>query len=183
MTMPGRPQVIAVALLCLLLIACGLSVSLALATRIDAATELADRQDVLARLEARLRSGAANHGDGRPATAPAEAFLDAATSGLAAAELQAYVARLADRHAVLVSFGTQAQAGEDAADSVRIEASLDVDLSALQVLLHQLETGTPYVFVESLTVRPASATATGGAASAPLRVTLGVRALWHRRAA
>jgi hypothetical protein len=95
--------------------------------------------------------------------------------------LQAYVVRLADRHAVLVSFGTQASGGEDAADAVRIEASLDVGLSALQVLLHQLEAGTPYVFVDSLTVRPASPIANGGAET--LRVTLGLRALWHRRAA
>ena len=93
------------------------------------------------------------------------------------------MARLADRHAVLVSFGTQAQAGEDAADAVRIEASLDIGLSALQVLLYQLETGTPYVFVESLTVRPVTAAATGGAENGPLRVTLGLRALWRRRAA
>ena len=93
------------------------------------------------------------------------------------------MARLAGQHAVLVSFVTQSQAGDDAADSVRIEASLEVALGPLQNLLYQLETGTPYVFVESMTVRPVTAAVTGSAENAPLRVTLGLRALWRRRAA
>ncbi|HEY6256121.1 MAG TPA: type II secretion system protein GspM [Xanthobacteraceae bacterium] len=183
MRMLNRPQVIAVAALGLVLVACALSVALTLELRFDAVQELSDRQDVLARLETRARARSEARGPGRTAAAPAQAFLDAPTAGLAGAELQAYVARLADQHAVLVSFGTQASAGEDAADAVRIEASLEVGLAALQVLLHQLETGTPYVFVESMTVRPVTATATGGAENAPLRVTLGLRALWRRRTA
>jgi len=183
MRMPDRSQVTALAVLVVLLLACAGSVALSLAMRSGAAEELAERQDALSRLEARVHARAEAHGAAGPAVAPDEAFLAAPTAGLAGADLQAYVARLADRHAVLVSFGTQAQAGEDAADAVRIEASLDIGLSALQVLLYQLETGTPYVFVESLTVRPVTAAATGGAENGPLRVTLGLRALWRRRAA
>ena len=91
------------------------------------------------------------------------------------------MARLADQHAALVSFGMQASAGEEVADAVRIEASLDISLRALQVLLYQLESGTPYVFVESMTVRPSASA--GAVANAPLRVTLGLRALWRRSAA
>jgi general secretion pathway protein M len=176
-----RTQIIAVAALGLLIVTCGLSVALTLAMRLDAGQELADRQDVLARLEARAQSRPQARGVGGFATAPAQAFLDAATSGLASAELQAHVARLADQHAVLVSFGTQPAAGDEA-DVVRAEASLDITLGDLQVLLYQLESGTPYVFVDSMTVRSATTTA-GGAESARLRVTLGLRALWRRRAA
>ena len=175
-----REQVIAVGALGLLVAACVLAVAFTLELRLDAGQELADRQDVLARLEARAQSRPNAHDAGRPATAPAQAFLDAPTAGLAGAELQAYVARLADQHAVLVSFGTQPAAGDEA-DVVRVEASLDVDLNDLQILLYQLESGTPYVFVDSLTVR--AAMAGGGVESARLRVTLGLRALWRRRAA
>lgn len=179
----NRTQVTALAVLCLLLIACAGSIALALEMRSGAVDELADRQDVLARLETRVHARSEARGTGRSAVAPDEAFLAAPTAGLAGAELEAYVARLADQHAVLVSFGTQAQAPEDGADAVRIEASLEVGLGALQVLLYQLETGTPYVFVDSISVRPVTASATGGAENAPLRVTLGLRALRRRRAA
>jgi general secretion pathway protein M len=183
MRMFEREQTMAVAALCVLLSACVSSVVLTLAVRADAVQELSDRQDVLSRLEARARSGSQTHGETRVAAAPARAFLDASTPGLAGAELQAYIARLADRHAALVSFGTQVSAGEDTADVVRIEASLDISLPALQVLLYQLESGTPYVFVESMTVRPATSAGAGGAENVPLRVTLGLRALWRRSAA
>jgi len=181
--MLNREQKMAVAALCVLLVACVSSVVLTLAVRADAVQELSDREDVLSRLEARAGSRSQAHGGSRVAAAPARAFLDASTPGLAGAELQAYIARLADQHAALVSFGTQASAGEEAADVVRIEASLDISLRALQVLLYQLESGTPYVFVESMTVRPSASAGTGGAENAPLRVTLGLRALWRRSAA
>jgi general secretion pathway protein M len=177
-----REQVIAIAALCLLLIACGSSVAVSLALRAAAAEELSDRQDVLSGLEARARSKTQPHGQTRAGAAPAAAFLDAPTPGLAGADLQAYIARLADQHAALVSFGTQAATGEDAAGAVRVDASLDISLGALQVLLYQLESGTPYVFVDSMTVRATTGVAAGGA-NAPLRVTLGLRALWRRRAA
>jgi hypothetical protein len=179
----NRTQAMAVAVLGLLLVACAASVVVSLDMRFAAADELSDRQDALARMEARARARTEAHGASQAATAPAQAFLDAPTAGLAGADLQAYVARLADRHAVLVSFVTQAQAGEEAADAIRIEASLEIALGPLQDLLYQLETGTPYVFVESMTVRPITAAVTGSAENTPLRVTLGLRALWRRRAA
>ena len=183
MRMLEREQTMAVAALCVLLAACVSSVVLTLALRADAVQELSDRQEMLTRLEARAGARSQTPGETGVAAAPARAFLDASTPGLAGAELQAYIARLADRHAALVSFGTQASAGEDTADAVRIEASLDISLSALQVLLYQLESGTPYVFVESMTVRPAVSAGAGGLENAPLRVTLGLRALWRRSAA
>jgi hypothetical protein len=178
----GREQMMAIAALGLLLIACVSSVAVSLAVRAQAGEELSDQQDALARLEARAGAKTQPHGPVRSGVAPAAAFLDAPTPGLAGAELQAYIARLADRHAALVSFGTQAGGGEDAAGAVRVEASLEITLGALQVLLYQLESGTPYVFVDSMTVRQTTGAA-AGAENAPLRVTLGLRALWRRRAA
>jgi general secretion pathway protein M len=180
MKMLDRQQLAAVAALALVLLACAASVTLTLAIRADAADGLSERQSVLDRLEARLRPHGETGQQGKPATAPVEAFLDAATPGLASAALEAYVARLADRNAALVSFGTQAAAGEEAAGVVRIEASLDISLLALQGLLYQLESGTPYVFVDSMTVRSSTVVAGGGDKEA-LRVTLGLHALWRRR--
>jgi general secretion pathway protein M len=183
MRMLNREQAIAVAALCLLLIACVSSVVVTLGIRADVVEELSDRQDVLSRLQARAGARTEPRGRTTVAAAPVAAFLDALTPGLAGAELQAYIARLADQHAALVSFGTQPSASGDAADVVRIEASLDISLRALQVLLYQLESGTPYVFVESMTIRATTSGGAGGAENSPLRVTLGLRALWRRSAA
>jgi hypothetical protein len=174
-----REQMIAVAALALFVGACVTSVTLSLQSRSGALQELADSQDALSRLESRARSGSTTGGPSM--AAPVEAFFDAPTPGLAGADLQAYVERLADQHAALVSFAVQPASRDDSPDTVRIEASLDTSLGALQVLLYQLESGTPYVFVESMTVRSAAAAARSGAQDV-LRVTLALRALWHRRA-
>jgi general secretion pathway protein M len=178
-----REQKIAIGALIALLIVCLSSLVLSCQARSDAVQELSERQDVLSRLQARARPRTTQRAPTKPTAAPVEAFLDATTAGLAGADLQAYVARLADQHAVLVSFGTQPSAGEDGADAVRIEASMDISLRELQVMLYQLESGTPYVFVESMTMRATDPAAGVVAEDAPLRVTLGLRALWRRKAA
>jgi general secretion pathway protein M len=177
-----REQAIAVGALCLFVLACVGVVAWSFSVRMGAAQELSDREEQLARLDAGARSKRGAHGPVKATAAPAAAFLDAPTGGVAGASLQAYVARLAGQHATLVSFAVQSTTGTESGDAVRVEASMDIKLSALQMLLYELESGTPYVFVESMTVRP-TASAQAGAPDAPLRVTLGLRALWRRPAA
>ncbi len=55
-----------------------------------------------------------------------------------------------------------------------------MNLKALRALLYQLESGTPYVFVDALTVQPASAAAGRAAEDPLLRATLSLRAFWRR---
>jgi general secretion pathway protein M len=177
-----REQTIALGALGAFVILCiGLGVW-SLAARSEAAQELSERQDVLARLEAGARAKNNAHGPVKFAKAPAAAFVDAPTLGLASAVLEAHVAQLAAHHATLVSFAVQSSSAPDAADAVRIEASMDISQSALQSLLYELESGTPYVFIESLTVRPAAASQSN-AADPSLRATLGLRSLWRRKPA
>ena len=183
MKMLGREQLVAVAALGLFVLACSAAVGVTLSIRADAAQELSERQDMLARLEARTGTRGHAQSESKAPQAPPEAFLDAPTLGLAGADLQAYVARLANRHASLVSFGQGASSGEDALDVVRIEASLDIKLPALQVLLYQLESSTPYVFVESMTVHSPNTAPSGDAENQTLRVSLGLYAFWRRRPA
>jgi len=176
-----REQMIAIAALVVFVGACATFVTWSLRSRSAALQELSDGQDVLSRLQSRSpRAGSAAGGQGM--VAPKEAFLDAPTPGLAGADLQAYVERLANEHAALVSFAIQPSLRDDAPGTVRIEASLDISLNDLQVLLYRLESGTPYVFVEAMTVRSATAAARSGSPDS-LRVTLGLRALWRRPAA
>ena len=177
MTRLNREQAISVAALVLLLLLCVYVVGLLLQARADAAREASERREMLSRLEAKLQTIS-----NRPtATAPPTAFLDAATQGLAGAQLQSYLARLASaQNANLVSAGEETVKHDDAPDTIRLQATLDMNLKALRAMLYQLESGTPYVFVDALTIQPVSAGAGRSVEDPLLRTTLSLRAFWQR---
>lgn len=174
-----REQLVSVAALALLLFICLCTLGFVFQARHDAADELAQRRELLSRLETRVRS----EPERRIAAAPAAAFLDAPTQGLASAQLQAYLAKLAEtERASLMSSGGEATKREDAPDTIRLQATLELSAAALRALLYRIESGTPYVFVEALSVQPVS-TAAGRAAENPLlRASLSLRALWRKGA-
>ena len=173
-----REQAISVAVLVLLLLVSVSVMGMSLQVRADAARESFERREMLSRLEARLRANAS-----RPTAAPPAAFLDASTPGLASAQLQSYLGQLAgDQRATLVSSGGEAAKRDDAPDTVRVQATLDMNLQALRAVLYQLESGTPYVFVDTMAVQPINATAGGSVEDPILRTTLSLRALWRRGA-
>ena len=117
----------------------------------------------------------------RTAVAPPAAFLDASTQGLASAQLQSYLAQLADdQRASLASSGREAGKRDDAPDTIRLQATLDMNLKALRAFLYHLESGTPYLFVDALTVQPAGAMAGRAVEDPLLRTTLSSRAFWRR---
>jgi hypothetical protein len=173
-----REQAISIAI-CVLLLLVSLSViGISLQARADAVQENFERREIFSRLEARLRINA-----GRPTAAPPAAFLDASTPGLASAQLQSYVGQLAgDQNASLVSSGGETAKRDDAPDTVRVQATLDMKLQSLRAMLYQLESGTPYVFVDALVVQPVNSTAGGVVEDPLLRATLSLRALWRRGA-
>ena len=173
-----REQVIAVAVLVLLLLVSVSVMGMSLQARADAVRESSERREMLSRLEARLRAKAS-----RPTAAPPAAFLDASTPGLASAQLQSYLGKLAgDQNASLVSSGGEAAKRDDAPDTVRVQATLDMNLQSLRAVLYQLESGTPYVFVDAMAVQPINATAGRAVEDPLLRTTLSLRALWRRGA-
>jgi general secretion pathway protein M len=173
----NRQQIISVAAFATLVLICITTIGVLFETRAVALRELTERRDGLERLEARVRQNA-----GRPiAAAPPAAFIEAPTQGLASAALQAYLAQLAEtQHAGLVLSGEEAAKREDAPDTIRLQATLDMNMKALRALLYQLESGTPYVFVDALTVLPASVAAGRAAEDPLLRATLSYRALWRK---
>jgi general secretion pathway protein M len=174
-----REQAINVAILVALLLLGAAPVAVMLRIRADTLGALAESRERLARLEAHAPSG----GKGPSVMpAPAVAFLDAPTQGLAVAQLQSYLSQAAARHhAVLISSGMQRADRDDTPDMIRIEASLNAALEPLQALLYQLETGTPYVFVVQLDVQQQSAqSAQRGPRDAAMHVRLVLRAPWQR---
>jgi hypothetical protein len=172
-----REALISVGVLGALLLVCASMVGFSLQARFGAAHELAIRGELLSRLEARARSDETRR---RSGVAPATAFVSAATQGLAGALLQAYLQRvIGTNHAVLVSSGMDPAKG----DSIRLRATFDTNLRSLQALLYQLESGTPYVFVESINLELPASDTHGPVEDPLLRVTLALRAVWRRDAA
>jgi general secretion pathway protein M len=173
----NREQFISVTAFATLVLICIVTIGILFEARAVALRELTERRDGLERLEARVRQNA-----GRPiAAAPPAAFIEAPTQGLASAALQAHLAQLAEtQHAGLVLSGEEAAKREDTPDTIRLQATLDMNMTALRTLLYRLESGTPYVFVDALAVQPASAAAGRVAEDPLLRATLSYRALWRK---
>ncbi|WP_159450479.1 type II secretion system protein GspM [Bradyrhizobium mercantei] len=178
----NREQVFAVGGFCALLLICAVAIIGALQTRANALQHLAEQHDRLAALEAHSRPAANKRARAQRLAAPATAFLDASTSGLATAQLQAYLSELVtSQHAVLVSSGVPADR-DDKSDAIKLQISLNATLAALQTLLYRLESGAPYVFVDALLVQPGGSTERT-AGDPVLKVNLTVHAFWRRRTA
>jgi general secretion pathway protein M len=175
-----REQMLSVGALAALLLVCfGLTI-LSLQMRAKAAQEVAERHDVLSRLEGRAKARRAARAQSG-AAAPASAFLDAPTPGLAVAQLQAHLAQMADaHHAVLVSSGIEPAKREDPPDSIRLQATLEMSLTAVQAFLYQLESGTPYVLVDQLAIQLAGAASQHAVEDPLLRITLGLHTIRRR---
>ena len=176
-----RDRYFALAILFVVLVVSAMAPALALRARSDALEALSDENGFLKRLTDAQHRANDKAGDAAQMTkAPAGAFLNAQTPGLATAQLEAYFSDLAETsRASLASVSAQQADPSDAPDIVRIQASIDVEYEALQSLLYKLEAGTPYVFVDLLRLRPANASTGRPAHGSPMKVTLGLRAIWR----
>src|SRR5215475_3321234 len=126
-----REQTISVAVLVLLLLCCAGAVQLSFSARSEAVEEFAGRRETLSRLEETSQIKRA-----KSIAAPAAAFLAAPTQGLAGAQLQSYVGKLAaSQQANLVSSGLEPAKREDAADTIRLTATLELSSKELQAML------------------------------------------------
>jgi general secretion pathway protein M len=175
-----REQMLSIGALAALLLVCFGLTGLSVQMRTSAGQELAEHRELLSRLEVRAKARRAARAQSG-AAAPAAAFLDAPTQGLAVAQLQAHLAQMAEaHHAVLVSSGIEPTKREDPPDSIRLQATAEMSLTAVQAFLYQLEGGTPYVLIDQLAIQLAGGVSQRAAEDPLLRVTLGLRATWRR---
>jgi general secretion pathway protein M len=174
-----RDQIIALGVLLAVLLLCLGGLGVNLATRYSAQAESAEKQELLANLETRARRDSRMHGRRTMGEAPAGAFLNAPTQGAAGAQLEAYLTRVTDQRAVLISSAVHPADKDDAPDMIRVEATLDVSAATLQDMLYRLEMGEPYVFIDSFQVRVSGRVAGRDAADPLLRVTLNLHAIWR----
>jgi general secretion pathway protein M len=176
----GRKEIFAVGGFGGLMLVCAITIVVALNGSMEASSNLAEQRDQLTRLEARLRTAGDRREQAHIAAAPVRAFLDAPTSGLAAAQLQAYLSRLvADQQAALVSSGVPPADRNEAGDTIRLQIALNATLPALQSLLYRLESGVPYIFVDTLSMQT-GASGERATANPVLKVTLNLHAFWRR---
>jgi general secretion pathway protein M len=173
-----RGEAASLAALTLVILTCVYAVGWSLQMRFDADQEFADHVELLSRLESRIRADTGK----RIGAAPPSAFLSAPTQGIASAQLQTYLAQLADaQHAGLMSSGGEPTKRDEAPDTIRLQATFDISMTSLRGMLYQLETGTPYVFVDALTVQSASMSAGRAIEDPQLRATLSLRAFWQQK--
>jgi hypothetical protein len=179
MIKPDRELLLSLGALGAVLVVCISVLFFSLAARFAAVQERDARSEVLSQLEAHLKARSARPKSG--GVAPAAAFVSAPTQGLAGAQLETYLQQTAAaQHATIISSGLDPTRHDDSADSIRLQTTLDMNLEALQRMLYQLESGTPYVFVDSLSVQIPGTGAQRAVEDPLLRVTLGLRAIWQR---
>lgn len=143
----------------------------------DGQRRLEGLQQRLAALEGR-RPNIANASGAGSSSSTESPFLEARTVTLAGADLQRRLEQAAAKANAAVSSEQIDLAGPGAKDGfILLTASLEIAQPALQGLIYDLETGMPYLFIESLDIQ--SPLATGGDAQGPMRVTLSISGKWE----
>jgi general secretion pathway protein M len=149
-----------------------------------ALSDLADRRravdaaaDMLTRLEGRV-SARLPGGGGAAGPAPAGSpFLEGPTVTVAgAALLQRVAGAVRQAGGNVLSSQVELQGPQAQEGYVSLTASCDIDQSALQQLLYDLEAGMPFLFIDQLVAQAPAAAGEGGRT----RLLLTVSGLWAR---
>jgi general secretion pathway protein M len=160
-----------------LVVVVALGLMLSLANR-ELQNEYATKAQLLDGLRRTSAANAAKAG----ASAVQMVTLVAPTETTAASELQKQIVERLNAAGGSVQ-SVQAEPAREAAgtDGLRrlvAKLAFESSVTALQRLLFELETGTPFMFVDSLAVQPVAASAPGMRADDRLRVTLAVSSYW-----
>jgi general secretion pathway protein M len=125
------------------------------------------RQDLVDTLrKRRISTGIALH---RAGAGHADPFLSAPTETLAASALDDNIRRIANASngTVVSSHPVVDHDSQSPGNRIEIKAVIDGKIDALQALLFQLETGTPLVFVDELSLEVRNDSIDGGAGTNP----------------
>ncbi|MCG8441996.1 MAG: type II secretion system protein GspM [Caulobacterales bacterium] len=140
----------------------------------DRRAEIADLRSQLARFEAAIQGGLS----AERVTIVDAALLTGDSEGLAAAGLQALLNDLiAEAGAEMRSIRIEDGEPLDDAVMIPVSAELTADLAGVHRLLHGVESGSPYLFVDRLNARRTR----GGDAGEPISVRLRVYGLAQAR--
>lgn len=119
----------------------------------DNRRDILQAAELLDRYRRIVAAGAPVAMDSTPGTA-ANGFLQSESGTLAAADLQNRLKILAERAgATLKSTQTITAAAEGSAERIAVRTQLSVDDAGLRALLHGIEAGSPYLFVNTLEIQ------------------------------
>ncbi|MGX1165406.1 general secretion pathway protein M [Bradyrhizobium sp. USDA 372] len=157
-----------------LLLTTGLSIAEIVAHR-QALTQTSDLLD-----QFRGRKGGAKNAAASMAERPGTPFLEGPTVTVAGANLLQRVAAAVGEAGGSVQSSQVDVSGAQARDGfVGLVVSCELEQSALQKLLYDLEAGMPFLFVDQLDVQVPQTTALNEASAGRVRVILGVSGQWQ----
>lgn len=138
----------------------------------------AELLDTLKRIDPRASAASAGIFDQR------DPYLAGESETIAAAGFQTRVRGLVENAGGTI-FSTQAQSrseGDEVERKIEVQVVFEATVEALQTVLHEVETGAPYGFVDDLSVLPAAQAGETSNDDRMLRVTLSVTSFWRRPA-
>ena len=148
----------------------------AIADIVDHRRALAQTSDLLDQLRGRKAPGTAAASAEHPGTP----FLEGPTVTVAGATLLQRVAAAVSGVGGTIQSSQVDVLGVQAKDGlVGLVVSCELDQSALQNLLYDIEAGTPFLFVDQLDVQVPQTTSVNEGASGRVRVVLGVSGQWQ----
>lgn len=174
---PRRRAVFALATYLVVLIGLTTAAAVLVSDLLESAAALEESRATLAHLERQLERGApAAAAPGAAADGPP--FLAGKTVTIAGAALQERVeAIIAKAGGAVLSSQIELQGPRAAEGFVGVTQSLEIDQASLQPALYDLESGMPYLFVESLAIQ--SPQLFGEAEGARMRVLVTVSGQWR----
>jgi general secretion pathway protein M len=132
--------------------------------------------EILARLEERTSSEAAASNRVAGLESAESSLLEGQSMTVASASLLQRVTRAISRvGGNVVSSEFEGNAAQSKNGYVKVIATCEIEQSALQQLLYDLEAGMPLLFIDQLTAQVSTPVTEG----APLRVQLGVSGMWQ----
>ena len=172
-----RTPLIAVTIYIALMTALAVAIWGAIADMLEHRSAVAAARDTLAQME-RRKPASGNASDSGTIVPPGSAFLEGPTVTVAgAALLQRVAAAVTKAGGTIQSSQVELQGPQSKPGFIGVIASCELDQPDLQQLLHDLEAGMPFLFVEQLAVQ--APMAASGTREGRLRVQLAVYGQWQ----
>ena len=159
-----------------LLVVCGLATVFALSDLVDLYLARNASLDVISRFDARNHSVPGAPGASTDAWPPGSPFLEGKTATIANATLLQRITNTITRAGgMVISSEVQRQGGKSKDGYVTAMATFDLEQTALQTVLYEIEAGMPFLFIDQLAVQVPTPPAQGSR----MHIVLAVSGQWR----
>jgi len=159
-----------------LLVACGLTTVFKLTDLVDLYRARNASVDVISRFDAHNRSSSAAPGTNIDPWPPGSPFLEGKTATVASATLlQRLSSAIVRAGGTVISSEFQRQGAKSNDGYVTAMATIDLEQTALQKVLYEIEAGMPFLFIDQLVVQAPTLSAQSGR----MHIVLAVSGQWR----